>query len=46
MEECGNQLLHPFIYRKQIKGLLSWIWIKDYMENFRKELCSLEVWFV
>lgn len=31
------------IYREQILSLFSWIWIKGYMENFRKELCSLEV---
>lgn len=46
MEECGNQLLHLFIYRKQITSLLLWVWIKGYMEKFRKELCSLEVCFV
>lgn len=34
------------IYREQMISLSSWIWIKGYVENFRKELCSLEVCFV
>lgn len=33
------------IYREQMITLSSWIRIKGYIENFRKELCSLEVCF-
>lgn len=33
------------IYREQMITLPSWIRIKGYIENFRKELCSLEVCF-